>query len=55
MMQIINDYFIDFSMLRGGIQINLGYAMIIALIWFGTFVAKRTYKSFNFKSKRTMA
>ena len=52
-METITKYFIDFSMIPGGIQIQLGYASLIALAWIGYESFKRILKSF--KSKPTIA
>lgn len=49
MIQIITEYFIDVHMIKGGMQLNLGYASIIAMAWFTTFLIKRVVKSFQRK------
>ena len=44
MMEIISDYFINLSLIPGGIQINLGYAMVVILLWLFCLVFKRLRK-----------
>ncbi|TSC61384.1 MAG: hypothetical protein G01um1014107_3 [Parcubacteria group bacterium Gr01-1014_107] len=41
MMKIISDYFINVTLIPGGVRINLGYAMVVIFMWASWVLIKR--------------
>jgi hypothetical protein len=41
MWEIITDYFIKITFIPGGVQVNLGYAMVVILFWSSWALFKR--------------
>jgi len=47
MMEFITKYFISFASIEGGVQVNLGFALVVAILWITSWLCKRAYISFR--------